>query len=254
MKKPAPLLNATQTIITLLLWLLCYVAWGQAPSKDLQQYMPQPFIDKIELVVGPSLNIPNDHGWAEYTVNSSGSRFTEVVKNKIGYFVGIGLAHSIGKRFELTARVLYDRKGYKEESASQYSQTKIDYKYDYVTLAVQPRYHLGKAKKFHVFVGGSFGILTQSKFEDRFFDNGQLVNINISAYDIDAQKYDVNLCAGLGYCLNLSNRNSLLFHLQGNQGVLDITKANLKRVTSKGFSFSIAFRHNRVIQKNQFVK
>jgi hypothetical protein len=254
MKQPAPLFNATQTIITLLLWLLCYVAHGQAPSKDLQQYMPQPFIDKIELVVGPSLNIPNDHGWAEYAISSSGGRSTDVAKTKVGYFVGLGFTHSIGKRFELTGRVLYDRKGYKQESASQYSQTKVDYKYDYLTTAVQPRYHLGKAKKFHVFVGGSFGILTQSKFEDRFFDNGQLVNINLSPYDLDANKYDVNLSAGLGYNFRLNTTKSFLLQLQGNHGFLDVKNINGKKITSQSLTLSIAYRHSRSVYPNQLNK
>jgi hypothetical protein len=254
MKQANILFAQPKIITTMLLWLLSYFALGQEINKDPQKYIPQPFIDKIELVVGPSLNIPNDHGWAEYVRNRPGDKVTDEVKNKIGYFVGLGLTHSIGKRFEVTARLLYDRKGYKEESTGNNSFYTIDYRYDYFTLVAQPRLQLGKSKKIHVFAGGSFGLLNQSKFEDITYFNGQLVNINISAYDVYAKKYDVNLCLGLGYQLNLNNTKSLLFQLQGNHGISDTKNTNVSnglRITSQSVILSIAFTHNRRTLYNQ---
>ncbi len=252
MKQPAPLLNATQTIITLLLWLLCYVAHGQPPSKDLQQYMPQPFIDKIELVVGPSVQFPNDNGYSEFIYNVSGKADKNVFSHKWCYIAGIGLMHSLNKRFELSGRILWERKGYNEELrfGLPLSNKRIttDARNDYLSVSFAPRLYMGKSHCLYFFAGGFYSWLIKAEKEERYYINGQLNEVSITINSTALAKYEWGLSAGIGYSFHLTGKNSIVMQIQGSHGLSNIESVNQLRITSQSLALSISYQINRRIQ------
>ncbi len=251
MKQPAPLFNATQTIITLLLWLLCYVARGQAPSKDLQQYMPQPFIDKIELVVGPSVQFPNDHGYGDALYIGSGKASTDVYSPKLCYIAGIGLIHSLGKRLELSGRILFERKGYLEEQRGGLPfkdiRTTYNRKNSYLSGLFAPRIYIGADHSLYLLGGVFYSYLLSAVSEEKFYINGQLEETRIYD-DTELAKFEWGVSAGIGYLISLRGKNFIVLQLQGSHGLSDIVRVNNLRVTSQSLALSLSYQINRKTQ------
>jgi hypothetical protein len=251
MKQPAPLFNATQTIITLLLWLLCYVAHGQAPSKDLQPYMPQPFIDKIELVVGPSLQFPNDHGYGDALYIGSGKATTDVYSPKLCYIAGIGLIHSLNRRLELSGRILWERKGYLEEQRGGLPfkdiRTTYNLKNSYLSGLFAPRIYIGTGHSLYLFGGVFYSYLLSAVSEEKFYIDGQLNETRIFN-DTEISKYEWGVSGGIGYSINLRGKNAIVLQLHGSHGLSDIVRVNNLRVTSQSLALSVAYQIDRKIQ------
>lgn len=225
-------------------------------NLDLEKLMPKRFrlIDKVEILVGPNLNIPNDHGYSKY-ISATPTQYpmTDIYKSKIGYFGGIGLIHSFGKRFELSGRILWERKGYYENQTNAVPNrtrlSKYDERIDYATVSLIPRLYLGKKKQWHFIVGASYSKLLKVYETYTEYINGQL-NQHFSSTNTrpDIKNYSVDVIAGIGYSLLLIPRISLAIQLTDNYGLVDVINVNQLKVTNQSINLSLILIYHR----NQF--
>ena len=110
---------------------------------DIEKYIPGKVIDKVEIIFAPSLIMPQENGFSDYINSITLGRITYRVKPKLGYLAGMGLIHSFGKRFDLNARILYEKKGYKWEHYNSLTPdtvytTNYDIRSGYLTYSILP--------------------------------------------------------------------------------------------------------------------
>jgi hypothetical protein len=217
---------------------------------DIEKYMPSQIIDKVEIVAGPNINFPNDHGYGDYIKNApSSAPATDELKVKIGYSVGFGIAHSIGKRFELHTRALLERKGYKEEvtvdgGVNNFHKGEYTTRNDYFTLSVLPRVYIGKKSRIHLFSGAYYSWLLKSFRKEYTYLNDQVTQVTSTTNDPGIHKFEVGVCGGVGYSFRFSPTNYLAIQVQGNYGLSDIVNVNRVRITCSSISLSIAYRRD----------
>jgi hypothetical protein len=195
----------------------------------MQKLIPKRFVDKVEILIGPNLIIPNADSWTAFYNNSSPGS-TYIIQQKIGLSAGVGLIRSIGGRFEIQGRFLWERKGYLDRYATKGDSGKVyqsdnNFKNDYVTISLVPIYFLGARRKVHVFSGISYSLLTKSRDFAEQYVNGQLMSKGIIILDNTAP-YDINVLVGLGYFYSLGKKTGINFRIQGNMGLTDSVNAN----------------------------
>ena len=127
------------------------VEYGQLKSKRV--------VDNIEILGGPSLFLPNDHGYAELIKRTSMGQSSHETFRKWGYGYGLAASRLIGNRFEVSLRVMLERKGYFEEIATfdingnAYSRSKYEIRANYITYSIIPTFYVTKAKNLGVSLG-----------------------------------------------------------------------------------------------------
>lgn len=227
-------------------------------KPDLQKLMPKRFrlINKIEILGGANLNIPNDHGYGKFISSALPTQypnqFTDVYKPKTGYFIGVGLIHSFGNinKFKLSIRVLWERKGYYEEQTDNIPNRmhlfKYDERMDFATVSLTPRIYIGKKKQWHFIVGASYSKRLKIHEIYSHYINGQLTEQVYSLYKQSAiQNYFIDAAAGIGYSFHLTSKYSIALQLTDSYGLTDLMNVNHLRLTYQTINLSLVFVYHR---------
>lgn len=169
-------------------------------KPDLTMYQKR-LIDKIELVTGLGLFLPNDHGYSEYIKNTSQGTETFETQKKVGYSIGLGLIRSVSKHFELRGRILFEGKGYVQTDVSIYTDVKMfvdDFSNNYVTYSILPTILLDR-NKLNVFAGVFYSQLTKSTFVSTEYLNGQIQSSHLLTGVVAS--YESGIVGGFGYAI-----------------------------------------------------
>lgn len=212
--------------------------------------VPKRFFDKVEFVMGPGLCLPNDHGYSEYIKNISSGSHTFGLESKIGYSVGVGFIHSVSKLIEIHGRILYEGKGYIQNdfvvaSGDTYKFTS-DYKNSYTTIAVMPTVVFGKKNRFHTYLGGYYGHLTNSTFTSTEYLNGQIQSIQQVIGNTSS--YEGGILTGVGYSTFVKKMISIDLQIQGNFGLTNMINDNQIKITSNCLMFIVALKYYRGVK------
>lgn len=216
----------------------------QAQEKvDLEKMRPKRFIDKWELLAGPSLIIPDgkDQLGTNPHINSS-------YNSILGYSVGLGLIHT-EKKFEIRARVLWDQRGYQQKITNKEVNSLYEFADDriikYVTVSVLPTIVIGRNTKVQFFLGASYSKLSSLKSTQTTYLNGQLLQVYRTTTTVGTSDDVADVVAGLGYKLFARNNYELLLLLQANHDFIDTVNGNGQVISNNSFNLNLAFRIKR---------
>lgn len=131
---------------------------------------------------------------------------------KTGFYVGGELAIKFNKLYTLQPELVYSRQGgnsggqyiYNIDDMLFYSDNKIIYTIDYVSLSAINKFHFGTG--FHLLVGPSLDFKVNDNFENNFYSDGEPIG------------FDFSLVGGFGYSLP----KGLSFEARFKQGMVDI--------------------------------
>lgn len=131
---------------------------------------------------------------------------------KTGFYVGGELAIKFNTLYTLQPELVYSRQGgnsggqyiYNIDDMLFYSDNKIIYTIDYVSLSAINKFHFGTG--FHLLVGPSLDFKVNDNFENNFYSDGEPIG------------FDFSLVGGFGYSLP----NGLSFEARFKQGMVDI--------------------------------
>lgn len=130
---------------------------------------------------------------------------------KTGFYIGGELAIKFNTLYTLQPELIYSRQGgnsggqyvYYIDDMLFYSDNKIKYTIDYLSLSAINKFHFGTG--FHLLVGPSLDFKVNDNFENNFY-NKQPIG------------FDFSLIGGFGYSLP----NGLSFEARFKQGMVDI--------------------------------
>lgn len=225
------------------------LAYTFIPGFTLAQEVPSlpesnKFVDRIEIIIGLGLHLPDDNGWSDYIRdNTNGSSYE--IFNKMGYSAGIGFIHSFNQEFEIRGRCLMERKGYKEKdilSGSNIREFEYNTINDYVTLSLTPLYSFGKSN-FHIFLGAFFSRLTKTITTVNEYTNGQ--RVAMSRIITDVNENEIGLIGGFGYPFKINRRIQIELQIQGNYGLTDIVDQNGFKLNNNSLLLNISIQYNR---------
>jgi hypothetical protein len=143
------------------------------------------------------------------------------------YALGLGFNYSMGKRFDLGSKLLWEAKGNRWENfpvpIGAYPDYSIQgFRLNYLTLSVSAHYFLDRKHRIYAGFGLSGAWLAQDKNYSYFYDtDGMLVDYYESGNEIFV-RYEAGLVATAGYRLRLPNNLFLNVQIFGNLGVTDI--------------------------------
>ena len=255
-------------IIYLCVLLICFVLqtplWAQKKDSlmraNLQKYAPKKIVSSISIIVGYALLLPYETtGYAEnfkQFFQPEGIDASFQIKNKFGTVAGLAVFHSFGKRWELGARLLYERKGYVtiEEINRPGNYLKYQYEFSdkYLTFSFVPSLAIGKEKKFNISAGFLYNYFLQSRTDFSQFVNGIQTHSNLGFNTRSGSgkvKFNGSVVIGAGYAVSLNDKDKLCFQLQYNHGIGEIY-AYPGEVKSNGIVLSVEFkRKNKHINK-----
>lgn len=196
-------------------------------SLSMEEYYPKPIVTSIEFLFGPSIvSLRGENQEAQYT--GGDSYFVNTLENKIAYSLGVGLNHNFNNYFQISSRILWDRKGYVEKldsvtlttSGGLGSITPIKSENvinDYLTLSILPQFTFGNKGHFSIAAGGYVGLLLSSKTEY----SGQTIFSYPSeqAYN----KYDFGLSFNAGFSYPLTGKLDITAQVLANYGLHQIS-------------------------------
>jgi len=198
---------------------------AQVPT-DIEKYYPKPKISSIEFLIGPSLT--GVLGNEKPPFRSGQVFYTSLLEKKIGYSFGIGASHQLTSRFQIYARLLFERKGYirgldsllydgdfKLISRNRLWTETINN--DYLTLSILPQFLFGNKNSFKIGVGGYAGSLISSQTK--------YVGQSTFSYgsDYSYNRYDFGLCFSAGFSYPIKSRIELTIQLTSNFGLYHIS-------------------------------
>lgn len=243
--------NGSEFKIMILFFLLVNASLIQAQSFEEERFsVPKRFIDKIEIFGGPSINFPDDHGWSEFIFKVSDGRTIEKFESKEGYFVGFGLGHSLGRRFEIQGKFAAERRAYSKTlitldfNGDIYGESNDEQKSNYLTLAVVPTYFLSGSHKLHIFSGFSYAYITKSLVVGTNYIQGQYVG-GASVNTIDGEKNVMDALIGVGYLFPLKRKVGGAIRIQGNHGLSYTSNQNNQKTSINSISLSLSIRYSR---------
>ena len=224
---------------------------------NLQKYAPKKIVSSISIIVGYALLLPYETtGHAEnlkrdYQTQGIDASFQ--IKNKFGTVAGLAVFHSFGKRWELGARLLYERKGFIEvteiERPGDYRKYQIDFKNNYLTLSFIPSIAIGKKRNVIISTGFLYNYILQSTSTDTHFVNGSKTQTSKSHYLKSASgkdEFNGNLIVGVGYPIRMTDKVKLSFQLQYNYGIKEIYEwkqpSFQSKVKSNGILLTVEFK------------
>jgi hypothetical protein len=229
---------------TAVLLIPCSVMAQSVPDLKVQER--KKFIDKVEVFGGPSLWIPNDHGWAEYQTKSSDHQMISKFQSEAGYQFGLGFTHVINKKFEIQGRVSKVRVHYSERETffDVYGQLTsvwtFNQKNDQIVLSLLPSYFFSDKNRLHVFGGLSYSFLTRSVQYVSSSTGGYGSAKTINGFE----KHVINALLGVGYSYPISKRIAANLRVQGEYGLSDTLNENKERISVNGISTSIGLRYS----------
>ena len=192
---------------------------------------------KIEFIIGPSLLYPIVN-WAKK--NDDPRRIM------YGCSFGIGIPKIQLNRFELTTRLLWERKGYatkysNADSAGNLSEVYNKQKFNYYSLLIMPSYFLGEHKRIKVIAGAYLSLLAHDAFEQKAFLNGKFTD----SYFVNNVKgrfkrYDYGVSIGVSHSRPINRKIEIGLQLLGNLGMVNIVPSKFVGVVIKPCSLSLS--------------
>ena len=218
--------------------------WSQE-NKVSELPKSKKIINKVEIVAGPTLQFPNDNGFSERLKQASMGTILTSFNSKYGYSLGAGLVHSLSNKFDITGRVLWERKGYIEKTFGINGFEYIgDSKNDYLSLYIQPTFFLGKRKNMQI-IGGLYYSWLQGTFRtEKLSLNGQ-TTISTTTNDPNLKSNDFGLTLGAGYSIAIDTKSKIAFLLQGNYGLSKIIDINTLTINNNSISFFVTYSRSR---------
>ncbi|MBY0436069.1 MAG: PorT family protein [Cyclobacteriaceae bacterium] len=224
------------------LFLITASAWCQQ-EKNYELPKSRRIIDEVELIAGLSVNIPNDNGFSERLRRSSLGNILDSYNSKIGYSLGIGVAHTIGRRTELNAFSIWERRGFIQENLSLGGANIIKYvgdlRINYLSLALTSKFYFSDKKRIYTYSGFYYSWLFSSFRKETLFINNQSTQGG-SITDDPNLKDDFGLTLGLGYSIPVSNKY-LHLRLQGNYGLAKIMDINSLVINNNSIFFVLTY-------------
>jgi hypothetical protein len=209
------------------------------------------FIDKVEIYGALTLNLPDDHGWSDYIYEGSEGRTIDNFHAERGYFYGLGLIHSLSKRFELQGRFASERRKYSESlktldfNGDVYAESQSQQQNDYVTFSIVPTYFTSRAKKVHLFSGFSYAYLTKSLQVGSNYVQGKYIG-SASINTIDgSERHLVDVLLGAGYVFDVNKNIAVVARAQANCGVSYTANQNEQQISVNSLSFTLAIQYSR---------
>ena len=209
--------------LMLLLFLTRITAIGQ-DKISLESDSNNQFISHIEIFGGPSLS----NYWGKYKAED------QVVN--MSYVFGLGLSHRLKSHFEINAKILLEKKGFKRDYLyTFYDQNNTPTttrlvqgnKLDYWTVALSGVYYLGKHEHFYIGLGCSLSKLQKA---NTYTEEYNLQGVQISNYyaaDNSYNDFDYGVITAFGYKIPLWRNIIFNTQLGGNLGVSDIMKSEI---------------------------
>src|SRR5258706_2334440 len=199
---------------------ICVQVFSQN-KPDLNANRLRTITSKMEVFIGPSsVSIHGNEGFANFGVP------------KVGYAGGIGFIHNFGRIVALNARILWERKGFRQREVITYvpdpggapvtGTLTSNITNDYLTISILPRFAFGKYGRFNIGAGGYFGSLRKSKTTNHYF---YPIHYNVTTNSKNEyNQYDGGLSFNLGYTFPF--RRSLSFTIQflNNYGLRQISR------------------------------
>jgi len=195
---------------------------------DIEKYYPKPKISSIEFLIGPSLTgvLGNEKPSSLFGL----TLYSPLLEKTIGYSFGIGVSHLLSKRFQIYARLLYERKGFNRGLDSSYFDS--DFKLiskgrlwtessanSYLTLSILPQFLFGNKNAFNIGIGGYAGSLISSKTE--YQGIGSTYSYKS---DYNFRKYDFGLSFNAGFSYPIKSRLELTIQLTSNFGLYHVSE------------------------------
>lgn len=221
--------------------------------NTVQLAKPKRIIDMVEVNTGFSINYPNDHGWSDFIFNSSNSQTIDKLKSKSGYYFGIGIAHALGRRFELHGKFSFERREYSRSvttldvNGNVYGESFSDQKNDYLSFAMIPMFFPFKSHRLHFFSGLSYAQINRSlNVSTGIYIQGQSVGgVGGSVNTIDGANNVVDALVGIGYLFPFNNHFSCVLRMQGNYELSYASSQNKQNTSINSLSLSLAIRYLR---------
>lgn len=190
---------------------------------------------KIEFIIGPSLLYPT--GSWEKTDDSRQIMY--------GYTLGIGVQQFQINRFQLTTRLLFERKGYatKYSNVDSIGNVSEDYnkqKFNYYTLSVLPSYTLGARQRSKLMFGAYVSLLSYNAFTQEVFLNGQF-SFSYFTKNVKGRfdNYDYGISFGVNHTRSFSRKMDVGFQLLGNLGLNNIVPSEFNGVIIRPCSLNL---------------
>jgi hypothetical protein len=240
-------------IFTVLIILFSSILNAQ-DKHDLQKLVPKRFIDKVEVVVGPSLLLNYGN---EFIENDKGPYFSNSREVKTSFSFGLGIHHPLKNWLDIGVRLLWEKKGTKSKFTTAPQDTSAthnlvqsvesEYTYNYLTLSFTPTIFLDKKRRYALVVGGYYSQIKSvnaktswawhndnyNGFSKQSFHGRQVVGIDsnggvtslgtapgLSSFQND----DYGAIIGLGCYIPLTRSHSISIQLIENFGLQNINK------------------------------
>ena len=164
-------------------------------------------------------------------VKLSGNDFiNEYHSPTVGFSVGASVEVKLSNLFSLCSGLSYEKKGSViknidlvfENNGELTKAKKVAINYNYTTLPILMRAHVGKKKKFFIDAGTYFGYLLSQKTKTVFSGSTNVSNDN-DLY----KKLDFGLAYGIGYAKTISRNKTLGIELRNNMGLMNVSKTDV---------------------------
>lgn len=202
------------------------------------------FIDKIEILLGPMLSFPDDNGFSERLKQTSSGTILDSYNSKFGYSLGIGVGHTVSKKFDLNARLLWEQRGFVQEKTTIGGTDILKYEGDQrincLSFTATTDFYFSANRKLYAYSGFYFSKLQSSFRKETVFTNNQ-PSFTGSTTDDPNLKDDFGLIVGVGYGISISNRHLLNLRLQGNYGLSKIIDVNTLAINNTSVCFYFGY-------------
>lgn len=253
---------------------------GQS-SENLQLPYAKRFINKIEVFAGSNLSFNYGNMFIEnYRGEYANDNFVINERQlKPGYLFGLGVYHPLSRRIDLNFRLLYEKKGTKNELNSPSNPVNTDarlvtldeYSYNYLTVNASPNFYFGPKKKWSISVGGYFskikslkgssksydtrGYQDQGIFEGRYFyhlrEDGAMDGFSWNPFLTSIETFDFGLISSFSYEVFINLKHSILVQLQDNYGLQNINKDNTYGLKERNHSIALIISYNFKLPSKQ---
>lgn len=109
-----------------------------------------------------------------------------------------------------------------------------------------PAILFGKENRFHAYLGGYYGHLTNSTCTSTEYLNGQIQSVQ--RFRGNTSSYEAGILTGVGYSAFVRKMVSIDLQMQGNFGMSNIINDDQFKVTSNCVMFIVALKYCRGVK------
>ena len=189
----------------------------------------------IGLDIGPSIN---------YLKGSKELDFKSIEYSRVGYVVGVNCEYKITANLYIKTGIGYEQKGAKYKDAPYYDMSTLtmigkstrQYQIDYLTIPLIVKLSTKGRNRFFINIGVYTGYLLKAiSTQDAVAGYPALENDWMSS----ANKWDLGILSGAGYCRSLTDKLYLGCEIRDNMGLKQLW--NIKGSYSKPNSIGLCF-------------